>query len=125
MFFFVQLPAISGFDPKTGSYQVLLIRIMSNTLKPYLNCVRASLDAALCLRNFPSQTVERHNKVGFRIGAVAAALTVDYAHELILFSFFCASLLADRCLLAASPKSKWGAWGCLVEPPLLGRTLAS
>jgi len=36
---------------------------MSNTLKPYLNCVRASLDAALCLRNFPSQTVERHNKV--------------------------------------------------------------
>lgn len=38
---------------------------MSNTLKPYLNCVRTTLDAALCLRNFPSQTVERHNKVFF------------------------------------------------------------
>ena len=35
---------------------------MSNTLRPYLNCVRSSLDASLCIRNFPSQTVERHNK---------------------------------------------------------------
>lgn len=37
---------------------------MANTLKPYLNCCKATLDAALCLRNFPSQVVERHNKVG-------------------------------------------------------------
>jgi actin related protein 2/3 complex subunit 4 len=35
---------------------------MSNTLKPYLNCVRATLTAALCVDNFPSQIVERHNK---------------------------------------------------------------
>lgn len=35
---------------------------MSNTLRPYLNCIRSTLDAALCLRNFPSQVVERHNK---------------------------------------------------------------
>ena len=35
---------------------------MSNTLRPYLNCIRATLDAALCLRDFPSQTVERHNR---------------------------------------------------------------
>mmetsp|Transcript_53849 Transcript_53849/g.122749 ORF Transcript_53849/g.122749 Transcript_53849/m.122749 type:complete len:171 (+) Transcript_53849:198-710(+) len=41
---------------------------MSNTLRPYLNCVRASLDAAFCLRNFPSQTVERHNKPEVEIG---------------------------------------------------------
>jgi hypothetical protein len=31
-------------------------------LKNYLDCVRVTLDAALCLRDFPSQTVERHNK---------------------------------------------------------------
>jgi hypothetical protein len=33
----------------------------SNTLRPYLNCVQASLTAALCLENFSSQVVERHN----------------------------------------------------------------
>mmetsp|Transcript_27215 Transcript_27215/g.85664 ORF Transcript_27215/g.85664 Transcript_27215/m.85664 type:complete len:171 (-) Transcript_27215:1239-1751(-) len=35
---------------------------MANSLAPYLNCVRTTLDAGLCLRNFPSQMVERHNK---------------------------------------------------------------
>lgn len=34
----------------------------ANTLRPYLNAIRGTLDAALCIRNFPSQTVERHNK---------------------------------------------------------------
>lgn len=32
------------------------------TLKPYLNAVRSSLTAAMCLENFESQMVERHNK---------------------------------------------------------------
>ena len=31
-------------------------------LKPYLNTVRHTLSAALCVENFPSQVVERHNK---------------------------------------------------------------
>ncbi|KAI9022552.1 hypothetical protein DFJ74DRAFT_669943 [Hyaloraphidium curvatum] len=35
---------------------------MANTLKPYLNAVRSTLTAALCLENFSSQVVERHNK---------------------------------------------------------------
>ncbi|OCF40807.1 ARP2/3 complex 20 kDa subunit [Kwoniella heveanensis CBS 569] len=35
---------------------------MSNTLRPYLNAVRATLTAALTLENFSSQVVERHNK---------------------------------------------------------------
>lgn len=35
---------------------------MSNTLRPYLTCIRSTLEAALCIRNFPSQLVERHNK---------------------------------------------------------------
>ena len=34
----------------------------ANTLRPYLTCIRSTLEAALCLRNFPSQTVERHNR---------------------------------------------------------------
>ena len=39
---------------------------MSQTLFPYLTCVRSTLTAAMCLRNFPSQTVEVR-------GAAAAA----------------------------------------------------
>ena len=31
-------------------------------LQPYLDAIRATLNAALCLRNFASQVVERHNK---------------------------------------------------------------
>lgn len=36
--------------------------MQANTLRPYLTCIRSTLEAALCLRNFPSQTVERHNR---------------------------------------------------------------
>ena len=35
---------------------------MSATLKPYLQAVRATLNASLCIENFESQVVERHNK---------------------------------------------------------------
>merc|ERR1711942_551211 len=35
---------------------------MAATLKPYLNAVRHTLTAAMCLENFESQIVERHNK---------------------------------------------------------------
>lgn len=35
---------------------------MAATLAPYLNAVRESLTAALCIKDFPSQVVERHNK---------------------------------------------------------------
>ncbi len=34
----------------------------SNTLRPYLGAVRTTLTAAMCLENFASQIVERHNK---------------------------------------------------------------
>ncbi|KAL7078782.1 hypothetical protein ACQ4LE_001935 [Meloidogyne hapla] len=35
---------------------------MSTTLQSYLDAVRKSLEAALCIRQFGSQVVERHNK---------------------------------------------------------------
>jgi len=34
----------------------------ANTLKPYLDAIRSTLTAAICLQNFSSQEVERHNK---------------------------------------------------------------
>lgn len=38
------------------------VSLQTATLRPYLNAVRATLQAALCLENFSSQVVERHNK---------------------------------------------------------------
>jgi actin related protein 2/3 complex subunit 4 len=38
-----------------------LISTKSQSLRPYLQCVRSSLTAALALSNFASQTSERHN----------------------------------------------------------------
>lgn len=35
---------------------------MTSTLKPYLNAVKATLQASLCIQNFDSRVVERHNK---------------------------------------------------------------
>ncbi|KAM9916222.1 hypothetical protein OXX59_010152, partial [Metschnikowia pulcherrima] len=35
---------------------------MSQSLKPYLTAVRTSLTAAICLEDFSSQLVERHNR---------------------------------------------------------------
>jgi len=37
-------------------------RTMAATLRPYLTAVRHTLTAAMCLDNFSSQVVERHNK---------------------------------------------------------------
>ena len=44
------------------SYRLLNVSDMANALKPYLLCVKRTLEAAMCLENFSSQKVERHNK---------------------------------------------------------------
>lgn len=52
----------------------------SLALQPYLDCVRATLTAAMCLQNFASQEVERHNKpeVEFRyVDTICFGDTVD------------------------------------------------
>jgi hypothetical protein len=43
-------------------YILIFLFKMATTLRPYLNAVRQSLNAAICLQNFGSQQVERHNK---------------------------------------------------------------
>ncbi|CAO1622783.1 unnamed protein product [Sympodiomycopsis kandeliae] len=47
---------------------------MSNTLRPYLSCVRATLTAAMTLDNFSSQVVERHNKPEIEVGTTPEVL---------------------------------------------------
>nr|UEK51476.1 ARP2/3-S4 [Parasacculina yatsui] len=41
---------------------------MAATLKPYLNAINHTLHCALCLQNFSSQVVERHNKPEVEVG---------------------------------------------------------
>ena len=51
------------------------VTVQANTLKPYLGAVRSTLTAALCLENFSSQVVERHNKPEVE----AQCVLVDYS----------------------------------------------
>lgn len=49
-------------DPKFISYTSNRANVTkSQSLRPYLQCVRSSLTAALAVSNFASQTSERHN----------------------------------------------------------------
>ncbi|QYS93211.1 hypothetical protein H0G86_000597 [Trichoderma simmonsii] len=50
---------LRNIGPTQGKQQPLAV--MSQSLRPYLQCVRSSLTAALTLSNFASQTTERHN----------------------------------------------------------------
>ena len=45
--------------------------MQSATLKPYLKAVKHTLEAAMCLENFSSQKVERHNKPEIEVSGVA------------------------------------------------------
>lgn len=40
----------------------------NSALKPYLDSIKATLHAALCIENFASQIVERHNKPEIEVG---------------------------------------------------------
>ena len=53
---------------------------MADTLRPYLTCVRHTLDAALCLQRSPCQQVERYNKPEVEFQYVAC--TASQASEI-------------------------------------------
>ena len=44
------------------AYGVLQAGAADRAMESYLACIRSTMDAALCLRNFASEKVERHNK---------------------------------------------------------------
>lgn len=52
---------LSASRPQIREFSLLFGK-MSGTLKPYLTAVRRTLTAAMCLENFSSQIVEKHNK---------------------------------------------------------------
>lgn len=69
---------------------------MSATLKPYLNAVRATLNAAMCLENFNSQVVERH---------VKPEVEVKTSKELLLTPVAIARNEKERVLVESSINS--------------------
>ena len=70
--------------------------LQSSTLKPYLNAVRRTLDAAMCLENFSSQVVERYNK---------PEVEVQESCELLLQPVIVARNEQERVLIEGSVNS--------------------
>jgi len=69
---------------------------MAATLKPYLNAVRHTLTAAMCLDNFSSQVIERHNK---------PEIEVKSSRELILNPVIISRNEKERVLIETSVNS--------------------
>lgn len=69
---------------------------MSATLRPYLTAVRRTLEAAICLVNFNSQVVERHNK---------PEIEVRTSKELLLNPVVVSRNERERVLIEASVNS--------------------
>jgi actin related protein 2/3 complex, subunit 4 len=68
----------------------------AGALKPYLDAVEHTLIAALNIRNFPSQVVERHNK---------PEAEVRHSRELLMNPVVVARSETERCLIEPSINS--------------------
>jgi len=76
-----------------GARVCLWAGTQATTLRPYLNAVRSSLTAALCLENFSSQVVERHNKPEVEARYATPALTVQMTFPRIRLSAICGPVM--------------------------------
>lgn len=94
------------------------------TLRPYLNAVRATLQAALCLENFSSQVVERHNKPEVEVrygggagrGSAAASLgSREWSAPVSAGGGGCAARVSAPagCRPAVTALVPAGSWGAL------------
>ena len=55
-------PPIAALKPCLAAASASAVFLQANTQIAYLKAIRVTLDAALSIRNFASQVVERHNK---------------------------------------------------------------
>ncbi|GER45126.1 actin-related protein 2/3 complex subunit 4 [Striga asiatica] len=58
--------------------------MMANSLRLYLTCIRNTLEAALCLQNFPCQEVERHNKPEVELNFLTSSCSKIFAVTVVL-----------------------------------------
>ncbi|KAE9602991.1 putative arp2/3 complex subunit 2/4 protein [Lupinus albus] len=68
----------------------------SSTSRLYLTCIRNTLEASMCLQNFPCQEVERHNK---------PEVELKTSSELLLNSVLICRNEAEKCLIETSINS--------------------
>ncbi|KAJ1292717.1 hypothetical protein BS78_01G011600 [Paspalum vaginatum] len=73
-----------------------VLAAMANTLRLYLTCIRNTLEAAMCLQNFPCQEVERHNK---------PEVELKTSPELLLNPVLICRNEAEKCLIETSINS--------------------
>ncbi|AOW30866.1 hypothetical protein MG5_05440 [Candida albicans P57072] len=73
---------------------------MSQSLKPYLTAVRASLTAAICLEDFSSQLIERHNRPEIEVDSKSC-----HNPELILNPMIIARNENEKILIESSINS--------------------
>ncbi|EPS62361.1 hypothetical protein M569_12430, partial [Genlisea aurea] len=68
----------------------------ANSLRLYLTCIRHTLEAAMCLQNFPCQEVERHNK---------PEVELKTSTELLLNPVIICRNESEKCLIETSINS--------------------
>lgn len=86
-------------------------------LKPYLNCIRATLNAALCLENFGCQHVERYNKPEVEASCVGALRAPRPAGS-------CVPVLTEPCTHALLVPIDWLVSSHCFTLPVLSLTLS-
>ncbi|CAN1170299.1 Actin-related protein 2/3 complex subunit 4 [Linum perenne] len=69
---------------------------MASSLRLYLTCIRNTLEAAMCLQNFPCQEVERHNK---------PEVELKHVMSMSMFQVLISRNEAERCLIETSINS--------------------
>ncbi|KAD1781279.1 hypothetical protein E3N88_42306 [Mikania micrantha] len=69
---------------------------MGSSVRLYLTCIRNTLEAAMCLQNFPCQEVERHNK---------PEVEMKTSPELLLNPVVICRNEAEKCLIETSINS--------------------
>uniref|UniRef100_A0A2P2LFJ6 Actin-related protein 2/3 complex subunit 4 n=1 Tax=Rhizophora mucronata TaxID=61149 RepID=A0A2P2LFJ6_RHIMU len=72
------------------------VYLQANTLRLYLTCIKNTLEAAMCLQNFPCQEVERHNK---------PEVELKTSPELLLNPILICRNEAEKCLIETSINS--------------------
>ncbi|CAN6302789.1 unnamed protein product, partial [Urochloa humidicola] len=86
----------SGAATYSASESLTAAPTMANTLRLYLTCIRNTLEAAMCLQNFPCQEVERHNK---------PEVELKTSPELLLNPVLICCNEAEKCLIETSINS--------------------
>ncbi|KEG07520.1 ARP2/3 complex subunit [Trypanosoma grayi] len=78
---------------------------MATAYLPYYDCIKCTLHAALCIGNYPSRTVERHNKPEVEVADCAESLGEGKASEVVLNPIHIVRSEQESCFIEPSINS--------------------